>query len=205
MLRVGLFETEDKREFKSANEMDDTLIKVIQHEYFKRTFVNSFIAIFIGIALVGLYIFDLIPQPRPMPLSEVISTGVSLSDIILTVIMFLVAFCGGMTAYYAGRCIFALTIVSKIKKKKFLWYTGFIQGKEWRYPARFSKAHLYYSIDDKYFAQLFVNPKYKKETPVYFLYFPGLSDTSSIGGAVIRYYKQALENIPEYDHLKKGE
>ena len=44
--------------------------------------------------------------------------------------------------------------------------------------------HKYYSVDDKYFALLSVNPIYKKGTPVYFLYFP---KDANIGGAVVRY------------------
>ena len=36
---VGLFLKEDKSEFKDASELDDTTIKYIRNEFFKKTFV----------------------------------------------------------------------------------------------------------------------------------------------------------------------
>ena len=49
---VGLILTEDMREFKGASELDDSLIKSIRKEYFKKTFVFPVICIFISLARV---------------------------------------------------------------------------------------------------------------------------------------------------------
>ena len=161
---VGLILTEDMSEFKSASELDDTIIK--------RTFVFPFIVSVIS-PVVGLL---MIPGVIPVLNGS--------SDSYYTVAMIVVPLCGAMATMMSVRWIFSLIILSKIKKYKFLWYTGFIRGKNWRYPVHFAKMHKYYSIDDKYFALLSVNPVYKKLTPVYFLYFPGLSN---IGGAVVKF------------------
>ena len=42
---VGLFLKENKSEFKDASELDDTTIKYIQNEFFKKTFVVPFIVV----------------------------------------------------------------------------------------------------------------------------------------------------------------
>lgn len=176
---VGLFLTEDMREFKGASELDDSLIKSIRKEYFKKTFVLPIICIFISLAIVALWLFDVI-QPQLL-------TGIVSEDIFSIALMLLVAFSGLAAGVSTVRCIFSLIIVSKIKKKNFSWYRGFIRGRVSRYPAKISRMQYYYSVDDKYFALVSANPKYKKKTPIYFLYFPGLSDHSAIGGAVVSY------------------
>lgn len=170
---VGLFLTDDMSEFKNSSELDDTIIKSIRNEFFKKTFVFPFVVSIIS-AVVG---FLMLPGVIPV---------LNGSDFYYTVAMIVVPLCGAMATMMTVRWIFSLIILSRIKKNKFLWYTGFIRGKNWRYPVHFSKMHKYYSIDDKYFALLSVNPIYKKLTPVYFLYFPGLSKPS-IGGAVVKY------------------
>ena len=169
---VGLILTEDMSEFKSASELDDTIIKSIRKEFFKKTFVFPFIVSVIS-PVVGLL---MIPGVIPVLNGS--------SDSYYTVAMIVVPLCGAMATMMSVRWIFSLIILSKIKKYKFLWYTGFIRGKNWRYPVHFAKMHKYYSIDDKYFALFSVNPVYKKLTPVYFFYFPGLSN---IGGAVVKF------------------
>jgi len=182
-----LIKPEDRRELKSASEMDDSTIKSIQDEYFKRTFVYSIIGVFIATTVVALWLFGVIKIPRV--------TGLELSDVISLLLMFLVAFSGGMAGFLIYRCIFALIIASKIKKQLFLWGRGFIRDKEWKYPGTWGRKQIYYSVDDKYFAQVSVNPKYRKGTEVYFLRFPGyLSETSSIGGAVVRINPAAAVN-----------
>jgi hypothetical protein len=169
---VGLFLKENKSEFKDASELDDTTIKYIQNEFFKKTFVVPFIVVVISVAVFALWAFEIIPKVFGP------------SDLYDTVVFILVPLSGAFATTLNIRCIFSLIIVSKIRKKKFLWYLGFIRGKNWRYPVAFSKMHKYYSVDDKYFALLSVNPIYKKGTPVYFLYFP---KGANIGGAVVRY------------------
>ena len=169
---VGLFLKEDKSEFKDASELDDTTIKYIRNEFFKKTFVVPFIVVVISVAVFALWAFEIIPKVFGS------------SDFYDTVVFILVPLSCAFATTLIIRCIFSLIIVSKIRKKKFLWYLGFIRGKNWRYPVAFSKMHKYYSVDDKYFALLSVNPIYKKGTPVYFLYFP---KDANIGGAVVRY------------------
>ena len=169
---VGLFLKEDKSEFKDASELDDTTIKYIQNEFFKKTFVVPFIVVVISVAVFALWAFEIIPKVFGP------------SDFYDTVVFILLPLSCAFATTLNIRCIFSLIIVSKIRKKKFLWYLGFIRGKNWRYPVAFSKMHKYYSVDDKYFALLSVNPIYKKGTPVYFLYFP---KGANIGGAVVRY------------------
>ena len=169
---VGLFLKEDKSEFKDASELDDTTIKYIRNEFFKKTFVVPFIVVVISVAVFALWAFEIIPKVFGP------------SDFYDTVVFILVPLSCAFVTTLNIRCIFSLIIVSKIRKKKFLWYLGFIRGKNWRYPVAFSKMHKYYSVDDKYFALLSVNLIYKKGTPVYFLYFP---KDANIGGAVVRY------------------
>ena len=174
-LLVGLFLADVKSEFKNPSELDDNTIKKMQNEFLKKTFVSPFIIAVILAAVVVLTVFRVFP------------TVFGSSNLYDTVYPILAGLCGGMTIPLTVRCINSLVIVSKIKKKNFLWYTGFIRGKNWRYPARFSYMHKYYSVDEKYFALLSFNPVYKNRTPVYFLYFPGLSEHLSIGGAVVKY------------------
>ena len=169
---VGLFLKENKSEFKDASELDDTTIKYIQNEFFKKTFVVPFIVVVISVAVFFFFSFEIIPKVFGP------------SDFYDTVVFILLPLSCAFATTLNIRCIFSLIIVSKIRKKKFLWYLGFIRGKNWRYPVAFSKMHKYYSVDDKYFALLSVNPIYKKGTPVYFLYFP---KGANIGGAVVRY------------------
>ena len=172
---VGLFLTDDMSEFKSASELDDTTIKSIRNEYLKKTLVLPFILVVVLAAVIVLLILQVIPAVFGP------------SDIYDTVYPIMGGLCGALTIPLISNCIFSLVIASKIKKKKFLWYTGFIRGKNWRYPAKVSYMHKYYSVDEKYFALISLNPVYKKRTPVYFLYFPGLSEHFSIGGIVVKY------------------
>ena len=174
---VGLFLADDKSEFKSASELDDSTLKNIRKKYFKGTFITSFIVSLISAAVVNVWLI----------FSDTISAAFGYSDLLETAVLILVPLCAALATVLTVRCFFSLIIVSKIRRKKFLWYLGFIRGKNWRYPSSFSRMHKYYSVADKYFALLSVNPIYKKGTAVYFLYFPGLSDHSGIGGAVVKY------------------
>ena len=105
---VGLFLTEDMREFKGASELDDSLIKSIRKEYFRKTFVLPVICIFISLAIVTLWLFDVI-QPQLL-------AGIVSEDIFSIALMLLVAFSGLAASVSTVRCIFSLIIVSKIKK-----------------------------------------------------------------------------------------
>lgn len=174
---IGLFLADDKSEFKSADELDDATLMSIRKKYFKGTFVVPFIVSLISIAILNGCVL----------LSDDIIRIFGPSDIYDTAVLIVGPLCGALACVLTIRWIFSLIIVSKIRRKKFLYYLGFIRGKNWRYPASFSRMHKYYSVADKYFALLMVNPIYKKGTGVYFLYFPGLSDHSSIGGAVVKY------------------
>lgn len=49
---VGLFLKEDKSEFKDASELDDTTIKYIRNEFFKKTFVVPFIVVVISVSIL---------------------------------------------------------------------------------------------------------------------------------------------------------
>ena len=174
---VGLFLADDKSEFKSASELNDSTLKNIRKKYFKKTFITPFVLSLISVAVVNGWLF----------FSDTISSILGPSDFLDMAVLIVVPLCGALATVMVVRCIFSLIIVSKIRRKKFLWYLGFIRGKNWRYPNSFSRMHKYYSVADKYFALISVNPIYKKGTGVYFLYFPGLSDHSSIGGAVVKY------------------
>ena len=170
-----LFEKEDLNELKSVRELDDALVKRIQGEYFKATFVHSCIALIIPAVIMVLWILGVVQMAYGI--SEFITNALILLVAISITIFFLNIF----------RCIASLIFVLKINNKNFLWHEGTIIGKTWKYPATFSKKRKYYSIDDKYFAETFlVNPVYKKGTEVYFLYFPGTSENSTIGGVVVK-------------------
>ena len=170
-MKVGLFLAEDTREFKSASEMDDSTLRGIRKEYFKKTFVYPLIGFLIAIAVAAVCV------------TGVITALFGSSDLLDTVFLILVPLCGVIVILSEARCILSLITVIKIIRKKFLWYKGVIRGKEWRYPTTFSKSNKYYSVDDKYFALILANPYYKKGTEVYYLYFP----KSPYAGAVVRY------------------
>ena len=181
-----LIKSEDLRELKNASEMDEALLKSIQDEYFKRAVVYSSIKIIFCGAFALLCVFGVIPQPPVMPLSQVLSEGVKVSDAILSVLMILAAVCATIAVYQIVRCVNFLMILSKIKKQNFMWCEGTVKGRQLKYPGTWGKMESYYSIDDKYFAGTLFNPKYRKGTEVYFLYFPGFSESLHFGGAVIR-------------------
>ena len=55
-----LFEKEDLNELKSVRELDDALVKRIQGEYFKATFVHSCIALIIPAVIMVLWILGVV-------------------------------------------------------------------------------------------------------------------------------------------------
>ena len=55
---IGLFLADDKSEFKSASELDDSTLKSIRSKYFKGTFVVPFIVSLISIAILNGVCFD---------------------------------------------------------------------------------------------------------------------------------------------------
>ena len=181
-----LLKPEDLLELKSADEMDEALLKSIQDEYFKRAVVYSSIKILFCGAFALLHVFGVIPQPPVMPLSQLLSEGLKVSDAILSVLMILAMVCATIAVYQIVRCVNFLMILSKIKKQNFMWSEGTVKGSLLKYPGTWGKMESYYSIDDKYFAGTLFNPKYRKGTEVYFLYFPGFSESLHFGGAVIR-------------------
>ena len=115
-----LIKSEDLRELKNASEMDEALLKSIQDEYFKRAVVYSSIKIIFCCAFALLCVFGVIPQPSVMPLSQVLSEGVKVSDAILSVLMILAAVCATIAVYQIVRCVNFLIILSKIKKQNFM-------------------------------------------------------------------------------------
>ena len=159
-------------EFKKASDLDSDEFKNIHDEFFRRTVVNPLIGIFIAAAVFALWPAGILQLLQGFP------EGVEIA------VMFLIAFCGAMIPYFAVRCIFSLTIVSRIKKKAFWWRTGHITRKKnlWISFGR----ERYYIVDDEYCSRSSFDPFYRKGTEVYFLYFPGFMRGSYMGGVVVK-------------------
>lgn len=181
-----LIKPEDLLELKNADEMDETLLKSIQDEYFKGVAVYSFIMFLFAAVFVALYMFDVIPQPPLIPLSKALSDGVTVSDIVLTVLVVLVAVCLTVMVYQIVRCVYFFIVFAKIKKQKFCWGEGVLKGRRMKWPGTWGRKRSYYSVDDRYFAETMFSPRYRKGTEVYFLYFPGFCESFHFGGVVIR-------------------
>ena len=88
-----LFETEDLRRLKSASEIDDSTLKRIRKEYFKKTFEIPFIGVLIAVAVTALWVTELIP------------TLFGPSDFYDVAILILVPLCDGCSAFLACSCI----------------------------------------------------------------------------------------------------
>lgn len=161
-------------EFKNARELDSSELKSIRDEYFKRTFVYPLIGIIFAAVVAVLWFAGFIEKLYVF------------SDVITTVIMLLVAFSIGMSAYLAVRCINSLIFVSKINQQDFYWHVGYITRWKSLWIVRFFCKDFYYLIDDKYCSRAVFDPIYRKGTEVYFLYFPGFMKSSYMGGIVVR-------------------
>ena len=159
-------------DFKKACELDTDELKNIQDEYFKRTFVYPLIGIFISAAFFALWPAGVIYKVNEF------------SETFMVALMFLAAFGAAMGTYLFFRCIYALTIVSKIKKQDFWWRTGIITRKKRLWIPL--SMRFYYIVDDEYCSQRYFDPFYRKGTEVYFLYFPEFMKGSYMGGVVVR-------------------
>ena len=104
-MKVGLFLAEDTREFKSASEMDDSTLRCIRKEYFKKTFVYPLIGFLIAIAVAAVWV------------TGVITALFGPSDLLDTVFMILVPLCGVIVILSEARCILSLIVVIKIIRK----------------------------------------------------------------------------------------
>ncbi|MCR4556255.1 MAG: hypothetical protein K5779_00325 [Saccharofermentans sp.] len=159
-------------EFKKASELDSDEFKNIHDEFFRRTVVNPLIGIFIAAS-----VFVLWP-------AGVVRLLLEFSEEVGLVAVSLMGFCGAMIPYFTVRCIFSLTIVSRIKKKAFWWRAGHITRKKNLWIS-FGMEH-YYIVDDEYCSRSCFDPFYRKGTEVYFLYFPGFMRGSYMGGVVVK-------------------
>jgi hypothetical protein len=180
-----LIQPNDKLELKLSSEMDDTLLKSIQDEYFKKTCVYPLIAILISLSVMALWISEVIPKTFGQ------------SDIYDMVFLILVPLSGGVICLDAVRCIISLQMISGIKNREFRWYAGSMQGLRWRFPGTYTGFMLYYSVDGKYFGQILLNPFYRKGTEVYFLHFPGMSGIASTGGIIVHVNGGAAVSEPQ--------
>ena len=145
--------------------MDKNYINKIRNEYFKGTFSYSFIALIIEIVVLILGIRFIIPVVNFF--------GNRFALYIITVFLIAIAISVGTIPLFFIRCIIALFIFSKINKQEFLWYIGKISSREAHNLEDWDrKKEVFCVIDGKYYCNMLTSPLYKKETTVYFLYFP---------------------------------
>ncbi len=159
-------------EFKHAHELDSDELKNIRDEYIKRRIGFAPVGIVIAAVLFVLWITGVIEKLSVF------------SEVIEGVILFLFAVSWGTSAYLVVRCIFALGIVSHIKKQNFYWHVGYITHKKLLWT--FLKWENYYIVDNEYCSRTDFDPFYKRGTEVYFLYFPAIMKNSYMGGIVVR-------------------
>ena len=161
-------------EFKNARELDSSELKSIRDEYFKRTFIYPLIGIIIAAVLFVLWI------------NGVIDKLYVFSEAVTTVIMFLLAFIWGVSAFFFVCCIISLQVVSKINKQNFYWHVGHITRKRMLWIKQCICWEHYYIVDDEYCSRRVFDPIYRKGTEVYFLYFPDFMKYSYMGGIVVK-------------------
>lgn len=161
-------------EFEKASALDSSEFENIRNEFFKKTVVHPLIGIIIAAAVASLWF------------TGVIQKLYVISDVITTVLMFLVAFCIAMSAYLTAKCIMSLFIYFRINKKDFYWREGRITRKKLLWTVNYFRMDHYYLVDDEYCSRVAINPRYRTGTEVYFLYIPGFWESSCIGGIVVR-------------------